>query len=190
MTPPTASCTDTGLTNDTAYHYKIFAKDANGNYATGAVPTGSPATPRGVPIITVTKISAVLSDPVNDATNPKRIPGAVIEYSITPANSGNGSPDADTVFITDPIDSATLAFDVGAGVTFVDGATSSGLSLGAVTYSSTPAPGPYVYNYTPVPDGSGYDGNVTSVKIATVGTFANGGSPAPSFTVKFRVKVK
>ena len=190
VTPPAASCIDAGLTNDTAYHYKIFTRDANGNYATGTVPTGSPATPRGVPIITVTKLSAVLSDPVNGATNPKRIPGAVVEYSITPANSGNGSPDADTVFITDPIDSVTLAVDVGGGVTFVDGATSSGLSLGAVTYSSTPAPGPYVYNYTPVPDGSGYDGNVTSVKIGTVGVFANGGSPAPSFTLKLRVKVK
>lgn len=43
---PTATCTDTGLTNGTAYHYLIFAKDSNGNYsATGVVPTGSPATP-------------------------------------------------------------------------------------------------------------------------------------------------
>ena len=45
VTSPTATCTDAGLTNGTAYYYKIFAKDTNGNYATGAVPTGSPATP-------------------------------------------------------------------------------------------------------------------------------------------------
>ena len=45
VTAPTASCTDTGLSNGTVYHYKVFARDANGNYATGAVPTGSPATP-------------------------------------------------------------------------------------------------------------------------------------------------
>ncbi len=45
MTAPTTSCTDTGLTNGTAYHYRIFAKDTNGNYATGVVPTSSPATP-------------------------------------------------------------------------------------------------------------------------------------------------
>ena len=44
ITSPT-NCTDTGLTNGTAYHYKIFAKDTHGNYATGVVPTGSPATP-------------------------------------------------------------------------------------------------------------------------------------------------
>jgi phage-related protein len=40
-----ASCTDTGLTNGTAYYYKIFSKDTRGNYATGVVPAGSPATP-------------------------------------------------------------------------------------------------------------------------------------------------
>jgi hypothetical protein len=42
---PTASCTDTGLTNGTVYHYKIFTEDSKGNYATGVVPIGSPATP-------------------------------------------------------------------------------------------------------------------------------------------------
>ncbi|MBI2041992.1 MAG: hypothetical protein HYT20_03175 [Candidatus Nealsonbacteria bacterium] len=43
---PTASCTNSGLTNGTAYHYKIFTKDTNANYsATGVVPTGSPFTP-------------------------------------------------------------------------------------------------------------------------------------------------
>ncbi|MBI2450703.1 MAG: fibronectin type III domain-containing protein, partial [Candidatus Nealsonbacteria bacterium] len=42
---PTSNCTDTGLTNGTAYHYKIFSRDINQNYATGVVPTGSPVTP-------------------------------------------------------------------------------------------------------------------------------------------------
>lgn len=42
---PTETCTDTGLTNGTAYHYKLFSKDSNGNYAAGTVPTGSPFTP-------------------------------------------------------------------------------------------------------------------------------------------------
>ena len=45
---PTATCTDTGVTNGTAYHYKIFTRDTNANYsATGVVPTGSPFTPSG-----------------------------------------------------------------------------------------------------------------------------------------------
>jgi len=43
--PPATSCQDTGLTNGTAYHYKIFTQDSRGNYDAGTVPTGSPATP-------------------------------------------------------------------------------------------------------------------------------------------------
>ena len=40
------SCTDTGLTVGTAYHYKIFARDNNLNWSSGGVvPTGSPCTP-------------------------------------------------------------------------------------------------------------------------------------------------
>lgn len=43
---PATNCVDAGLTNGTAYHYRIYAKDNNGNYsATGVVPTGSPFTP-------------------------------------------------------------------------------------------------------------------------------------------------
>ncbi|MDO9372200.1 MAG: hypothetical protein Q7U07_06380 [Gammaproteobacteria bacterium] len=44
--PPATTCTDTGLTNGTAYHYRIFTRDSNGNFSTpGVVPTGSPFTP-------------------------------------------------------------------------------------------------------------------------------------------------
>jgi hypothetical protein len=44
---PAGVCVDSPLANDTAYHYRIFARDLNGNYATGVVPAGSPATPKG-----------------------------------------------------------------------------------------------------------------------------------------------
>lgn len=43
---PTATCTDTSVTNGTTYDYKIFTRDTNVNYsATGVVPTGSPFIP-------------------------------------------------------------------------------------------------------------------------------------------------
>ena len=42
--PPATTCTDTGLTNGTVYHYRIFTKDSRGNYNAGTVPTGSPFT--------------------------------------------------------------------------------------------------------------------------------------------------
>ncbi len=144
----------------------------------------------GSPTITVTKLSVVISDPVNSTTNPKRIPGAVIEYSISPSNTGDASPDANSTYVTDIIDTGSVKYDVTTGVSFTDGSTSSALALGSTTYSSTAAPGPYVYDYSPSADGDGCDSNVTSIKVTTTGTFTFGGSPAPSFTFKYRVRVK
>lgn len=63
---PETSCTDTGLTNGTAYHYRIFAKDTNGNYATGVMPTGSPATPFAG--VTVSAISGNTTEAGGTAT--------------------------------------------------------------------------------------------------------------------------
>ena len=50
--PPAQTCTDTGLSNGTAYHYKIFTKDSRGNYDAGTVPTGSPFTPAAAQSLT------------------------------------------------------------------------------------------------------------------------------------------
>jgi uncharacterized repeat protein (TIGR01451 family) len=44
--------------------------------------------------LAVTKTSTVISDPFNLTTNPKRIPGAVVEYCITVENTGSASATA------------------------------------------------------------------------------------------------
>lgn len=41
--------------------------------------------------ISVTKVSSVISDPVNGTTNPKAIPGAVMEYCILISNTGTNT---------------------------------------------------------------------------------------------------
>ena len=65
--------------------------------------------------ISVFKSSRVVSDPLG-STNPKAIPGAIVEYCISVAN-GAGSASATGVTITD-----TLPADVGGnGITFVTG---------------------------------------------------------------------
>ncbi|OGQ51121.1 MAG: hypothetical protein A3J24_13190 [Deltaproteobacteria bacterium RIFCSPLOWO2_02_FULL_53_8] len=70
-------------------------------------------------LLTVTKTSAVVSDPVNGAVNPKAIPGATVEYTITIANAA-GAATATSVAIADTIDAnttaSTSAYGAGLGV--------------------------------------------------------------------------
>ena len=64
--------------------------------------------------LTVSKIVNVVSDPFNGTTNPKAIPGAVVEYVITITNGGGS--DADSVSISDTLDTdITFVADAYAG---------------------------------------------------------------------------
>ena len=58
------------------------------------------------PTLTVTKQSRVVSDPINGSTNPKLIPGAVVEYCIVVANAAGGAA-ANSVAISDPLPAQT-----------------------------------------------------------------------------------
>lgn len=55
--------------------------------------------------LTVTKASAVVSDPFNLLVNPKAIPGAVVEYTVTVANTG--TQNATGVTLLDPLPANT-----------------------------------------------------------------------------------
>jgi uncharacterized repeat protein (TIGR01451 family) len=155
---------------------------------------------RPMPNIVMVKSAQIVSDPYNGGVNPKAIPGAVMLYTITLTNQGTGSGDA--VVLTDPIPLNTTLFvndigGVGSGpVLFTDGAIPSGLTysflgLGnggdSLSFSNNNGA---TYAYTPVPDGNGFDSNVTNIRIAPSGAL-NGavGANQPSFTVNFRVKV-
>ena len=61
--------------------------------------------------LTITKTSVLISDPFNGTTDPKAIPGAVIEYTITVNNTGSVA--ATNVRITDILD-ANVALVLGA----------------------------------------------------------------------------
>lgn len=89
--------------------------------------------------LTVTKTSAVIDDPVNGAVNPKAIPGATIEYTVTIAN-GAGAGTADNVTITDDLNTqiavdSTLAWVAGSM------AITAPTVNGGATQSLTDAPG-------------------------------------------------
>ncbi|TIX52085.1 DUF11 domain-containing protein [Alteraurantiacibacter aquimixticola] len=53
-------------------------------------------------LVSVTKESLVLSDPVNGTTDPKAIPGATVQYCIKVSNAAGGA-DATNVTLTDPV---------------------------------------------------------------------------------------
>lgn len=57
------------------------------------------------PVLTVTKQSRIVSDPINNTTNPKMIPGATVEYCIVVANSGTSA--ANSVAIADTLPTQT-----------------------------------------------------------------------------------
>ncbi len=144
------------------------------------------------PTLTILKSSTVLSDPVNNTTNPKRIPQAVVRYEVTVTNSGPGTVDSGTLVITNPIptDASMYVLASGNPVTFANGATASGLTFSYpahVTYSTAGVAGPWTY--TPIPDGTGFDPAVRAVRIAPAGVMSAAGSGNPSFTVQFRVRI-
>ncbi len=56
--------------------------------------------------ITVTKTATVISDPFNGTTDPKAIPGAVIEYCLQVANAAGGAA-ATNVVVSDPVPANT-----------------------------------------------------------------------------------
>lgn len=75
------------------------------------------------PVLTVTKLSKVISDPVNGTTNPKAIPGATIEYCIVVANAAGGAT-ATTLGVSDPVPAATT-YDATFGI-FLNGTFTAG----------------------------------------------------------------
>lgn len=105
VTTPTATCTDTGLINGNAYHYKIFSKDSSGNYSTGAVPTNSPFTPSLSPFTLTSSVGVGGMISPLGITNVAQ--GSNQIYTITP-NLGydvatitdNGSPQSTTTSYT------------------------------------------------------------------------------------------
>jgi uncharacterized repeat protein (TIGR01451 family) len=144
------------------------------------------------PALTILKTSTVLSDPVNLAVNPRRIPNAVVRYDITVTNSGPGTVDAGTLVLTDPVPANSSLYVLGSGnpVMFINGTPSSGLTFNPATqvsYSSVGPAGPW--NYTPVPDAGGFDSAVRALRIAPAGVMNAAGGGNPSFTLQFRVRI-
>ena len=153
----------------------------------------------GLSQVTLAKSVATISDPVTLTTNPKAIPGAVVQYDIVTTNSGAGTVDADSVIFTDviPADVSLRVVDFDAGtsgpVRFIDGSPTSGLIYTFTSLSDTMDDvefsnnGGATYAYPPVADSAGLDANVTHIRIRPKGTFQGSGA---NFTLEFKAGVK
>jgi hypothetical protein len=199
------NCTGTASTSVEALEY-AFTLPAAGTAATGnwtATVTGNEGTEGtvtqssngsfevNVPALTIMKTVLVSTDPIEGATRAKAIPGATAQYTITVLNSGRGSVDAGTMVISDPVPANTvLSLPAKPPFTFTDGATSSGLSVGANDTSITYTDHSNVA-YTPTCTRPCTDANIGGFTITLNGTM-NGktGASAPSFTISFQVVIQ
>lgn len=204
------SCTVTvGVTAQAVGSHSNTASGASGQFASAAVGPGAASntavlTAEG-PSLAVVKTSAVISDPVNGSGNPKRLPGAFVDYSVQVTNTGLGVVDADTTDLIDAVPAGTDLYvgdlgGVGSGpAVFSDGTPGSGLSYtfispGSITDDiSFSADGGANYDYVPSPDAFGVDSAVTHVRIRPKGALAGdavAGAPGPSFTITLRIRVE
>jgi hypothetical protein len=118
------------------------------------------------PVLTVAKQSRVISDPVNGTTNPKFIPGALVEYCIVVSNAATASSAANSVAISDPLPAQTT-FETAFGI-FVGG-----------TFTGTPGTG------TCVQDGTAGGTFASGTVSGTLGSIAAG----TVRTLYFRVRI-
>ncbi|WP_299873754.1 hypothetical protein [uncultured Cocleimonas sp.] len=198
-----SAITDTpGSTNNALNEaFRVHIQTGSFNYNNLADPAN--CTSLSNPSISLQKTLETIYDPVNGGTNPKAIPGALEEYTISATNSGAGAADSNSIIITDAIPAHTALYvnDIsGAGtgpIRFEDGATPSGLAYNFINLSSSidnlsfSDNGGSSYIYNPTADADGVDTNVTHIRIATTGPFlGNSGAGNPSFKMLFRVKVQ
>ncbi|MBS0482433.1 MAG: DUF11 domain-containing protein [Proteobacteria bacterium] len=97
--------------------------------------TGIDVYPVG-PNVSVTKTSSIISDTIDNVTNPKAIPGAVLEYCIVVSNTGVAS--ADSVVATDtlPANLAFVAGSIRSGTTCANSITAGGATFAGSTLTA------------------------------------------------------
>lgn len=173
---------------DTNILDQIDTDPSNDISSVDIVPQAAPP----LPLLTFVKSAQVDSDPVNGGANPKAIPGASVRYTLQAINFGTGSPNADTLVLTDPIPANTSLYvgDLGQGspVFFTD-IISSGFTAGDVNVSYSNNTDCTDYSYNPVPV-DGHDANICNLRIQMNGTMnAASGGTNPNFSLHFLVRI-
>lgn len=123
---------------------------------------------RPVATLSIAKTSSVISDPTNGATDPKMIPGAVVQYCILASNSGSAT--TTSIVVTDTLP---------ANVTYVTGSMTSATSCaGAGTAEDEDAVG--------ADESDPYGMQISGT---TMGGTATSIAPSSAFAMRFNVTV-
>ncbi|MDQ8036920.1 MAG: hypothetical protein REI12_05825 [Pedobacter sp.] len=165
--------TNTGSADNTAYTDTVFgdlAGTASGDAAKDGKHSATSTYSVSTAALTVSKSSSVISDPFNGTTNPKAIPGAVVEYCLVVSNASGGAA-ASSVVLTDvmPTQTTYSAASMKSGT----GATCNSGTVTSLTDSSADG------------DGASYTSGTTTVSIGTASIAAGS-----SVWAVFRVTVK
>jgi uncharacterized repeat protein (TIGR01451 family) len=147
--------------------------------------------------LTVVKATSTLSDPVNGTVNPKAIPGAVVEYTVTVMNPSSTAIDADTIAVVDilPGGIALVVTDIGpsgSGPVAFTGAT-SGLTYSFVALNNSAddiefsGDGGATWTRVPTAGADGTDPAVNAMRVRPKGSFNPGNA---TFTLRYRTRVK
>ncbi len=146
------------------------------------------ATPM-MPKLSLKKTAQTLFDPVNGQTNPKSIPGAIVEYTLRSENTGFQLVDNNSTVIQDniPANMKVCVADTGQCKKpfLVSSSNTSGLTLGNVAYKIN---GNFVTN--PPADAGGFHSGVSAIKVTMNGKFLDKCSGSPAFEVRFRTGIK
>lgn len=118
-----AAITETSGANTTGVDTVFADTNANGNTARDGIHFAVDDFTVLAANLSATKTSRIISDPFNNTTNPKMIPGAVVEYCVAVTNAA-GSALATNVSISDTLP-GTTTFDSSFGI-LVNGTVTSG----------------------------------------------------------------
>ncbi|MFQ5596837.1 MAG: hypothetical protein ACE5GK_02185 [Nitrospiria bacterium] len=136
--------------------------------------------------LTVTKSSAVISDPINGTTNPLAIPGAVMEYTITISNAA-GTATATNITVADSLNTEIVAGTIAFNTQY-NATAGQGIVVGHPDFSSGANT-----EYTNASDSNEHgiveaDWNITATNTVTVTDIRL--DAGESATVKFRVTIQ
>lgn len=131
--------------------------------------------------LTITKSSTVINDPINGAVNPKAIPGAILEYTITIANAAGAGSSATGITVSDDLNTEIVA----GRLTFETGSFGVGLGI-EVTAPNINAGAPTALTNAVDADQGDFGGTAANTATVTGIDLAAG----ESGTVRFRVQVQ